>query len=239
MAWGVRVVVLAAAVILAGCAGQPEIPYDASSAGTIRSIGVLTPDMPDHPTARLATTVGQSFGLVGALVDAGMQDNRDKHLWGVMIDANFLPRTAFPADMIAALEAKGFSAKLIPTMRKSAGYLRTYPAPADANVDAYLDLSFIGDGYGYLSSGIGAATPYRPFVYLNCKLVRASDGAVLMQDTILYDPIAQTDKTVTVSPDPAYAFETFDMLEASPRKAVEGEDVAFHQVAKTIAGLIH
>jgi hypothetical protein len=231
-------------LVLAGCAGQPEIPFDKTSAGSVQTIGVLTPDMPEKPTVWLAGDVGQSFGLVGALVDVSMQSNRDSKMWAAMVQSGYVPRDAFLAAVESSLQARGFAAKTVVADRSHSGYLKTYPAPGDSKVDAYLDISFIGNGYGYAAAGIGSSSLYRPFAYLNCKLVRASDGSVLMQDTVLYNFVVvsafQKDpKAVTISPDPAYGFVDFDTMMSDAKKAIAGEDTAFHQTTDSIAGLLH
>ena len=77
--WRSVVVAGAAALVLSACASKPEIPFDRATAGAIKTIAVVPPAMPDDGSVVLASTVGQSFGLVGALVDAGMAANRDSH----------------------------------------------------------------------------------------------------------------------------------------------------------------
>ena len=67
---------LAAAVMLAGCAGQPEIPYDRAAKAQIKKIGIVTPVFAE-PSVILLNSVGSSFGLIGALADSSMQSNRD------------------------------------------------------------------------------------------------------------------------------------------------------------------
>ena len=235
---------IAASLVLAGCAGQPEIPFDKASAGNIQTIGVLTPNMPERPTIWLAGDVGQSFGLVGALVDISMQSNRDDKMWAAMVKSGYVPRDAFLAAVESSLQARGFAAKTIAADRSSAGYLKTYPAAGDNKVDAYLDIAFIGYGHGYAAAGIGSSSLYRPFAYLNCKLVRASDGSVLMQETVLYNYVdvsgfQKDPKAVTISPDPTYGFVDFDTMMSDAKKAIAGEDAAYHQTADTIVGLLH
>jgi hypothetical protein len=237
----IRGAAAAALLALAGCAGQAEIPYDKSAEGGIKTVGVLTVDMQEEPSARLASDVGQSFGLIGALVDAGMQSQRDSTLAGIMKSAGFSPRDAFQAALISSLQAHGYAAQIVPVTRPGSGYLKQYPPAGESKVDAYLDITVFD--YGFLAAGIGSSTPYRPFIYLHCKLVRASDGAVLMQDGVLYDPIDRVinprEKDVTVSPDPAYVFENSSTMWNTPKKVVAGEDAAFHQTADALAGLLH
>lgn len=83
--------------------------------------------------------------------------------------------------------------------------------------DTLLDVSF---NFGYLAAGM--STPYRPFVYAELKMVRASDKAVLMQRTIAYNTLNTVnipETAVTIAPDPAYEFKDFDALIADPDRA--------------------
>jgi hypothetical protein len=225
---------LAAVLTLAACAGT-EIPYDRSTSG-IKTIGVLTPDISEKPSAILASDIGQSFGLIGALVDVGMQLKRDDKLYAILTARQFAAGATLGNDLVAVLRAHGYDAKLVPITREKSGFLKTYPA--EPGVDAYLDVSAFADGYGYVAAGIGRTQPYRPFVWLNVKLVHASDGAALMQDTVMYNPINANAKWVTVSPDPAYQFADFDTLVANPDQTVAGANISLQQTANQIGMLV-
>jgi hypothetical protein len=234
-----RLVAAAATCVLAGCASQPEIPFDKAANANVHTIGILTPAMPEKPEIWLASDVGQSFGLVGALVDVGMQEARDKAVWASLSDQHMAPRDDFMQALEASLKAQGYDTKTVAVTRKDSGYMKTYPAASETGADAYLDVAVAN--YGYVAAGIGESTPYRPFVYLNCKLVRASDGSVLMEDSIFYDPVAPfgQGKNVTVSPDPAYSFVNFDTMKSQPKQTAGGLDASFHQTTDALARLLH
>lgn len=230
----------AACMLLAGCASHPVVPFDKSVAGNIKTIDVVTPYMPEQPTVVLASSVGQSFGLVGALVDASMQSSRDSDFWKEIDGKDHPPRTTFNDALTAALQAEGYTVQPIAVNRKHAAFLKTYPK--DPGADAFLDVTFEGDGYGYIAAGISKSTPYRPYVYVDCKLVRASDKAVLMEDQILYNPIlpaASQNNGITISPNPDYEFPTFDDMKADPPHATQGLNDALKQTANAVANLVH
>jgi len=234
---------LLACLMLAGmsaCASD-EIPFDHSANSGIKTIGILTPAMPDTPQIVLASDVGQSFGLVGALVDAGMKENRDTDFEKALKGTAFNSATRYLAALHAAIAARGYAAVDIPAFRPKAGFLKDYPPAAQYaqfKVDAYLDVALVGYEYGYIAAGIGSSTPYRPFAYARCRLVRASDGAVLMDDTVVYNPIGTPAKMVTIAPDPAYAFTDFDTLVGDPDKAAKGLDVSLTASADAIGALV-
>jgi hypothetical protein len=230
---------LALGLVLSGCATLPEIPYDRQTAGEIKTIGVLTPRFPDDAHVVLATTVGQSFGLIGALVDAGMQAERDNAFEAMLKPAHFSAHDEFMARLTHGLEAEGYTLSTVDVPRPKTDFLKPYPT--GHAVDAYLDVVVLG--YGYIAAGIGDATPYRPYFSLKVRLVRASDSAVLMQDVVVYNPYniqggAQGAHAVTVSPDPQYVFVDFKTFKANPDRAIKGMQDAVDKSADAAAALL-
>jgi hypothetical protein len=219
--------ILPLCVVLAGCATTPQIPYDRMTAGNIKTIGIVTPKFPNRASVVLATTVGQSFGLVGALVDAGLQEGRDSSFEKMTGAQNFVAQDAFMRRLTDTLQEQGYTISNVDTMRPNRDkFLDKYPMDP---VDAYLDLVVIT--YGYIAAGVGNNTPYRPRFSLQVRLVRAGDSSVLMQDTVLYNPYTPgtAPDAVTISPNPAYEYQTFSELESSSEMAIEGLKDAVHQ----------
>ena len=220
---------------LVGCSAVPEIPYDRSAAQSNKTIGLLTPGWPSGPTSFLASDPGRSFGLVGALVDAAIQSNREKDLTSILQTKNLVTSDIFSDALSKNLEAKGFKVIPVSADAKRTKVLKQYPAPTDG-VDSYLDIVVID--YGYLSSGIGDGNPYRPWFVANVKLVRASDSNVLMQDTVTYNTIGEAKNVVTLSPDPQYAFVNWTDVQKSPDQAASGVSDATHKSAEAIGDLL-
>lgn len=229
----------AAASLLAGCASQPEIPFDKSANANVHTIGVLTPSMPSRPNIWLASDVGQSFGLIGALIDVSMTEARNSKVETMLTSRNVDPRNNFLNAVQASLKAEGYDAKMVDIPRKEGEKIKNYPSASDTGADAYLDIT--GMNYGYVAAGIGSSTPYRPFVYLSCQLVSAKNGSVLMQDAIFYDPVAPygQGKNVSISPDPAYSFVNFDSMQQQPDQVIAGIDASMHQTTDAIGRLLH
>ncbi|MBV9992445.1 MAG: hypothetical protein JOZ72_14280 [Alphaproteobacteria bacterium] len=232
------IVAAAAASLLAGCAGQPEIPFDKSANANVRTIGIVTPNLPDRPRVWLASSMGQSFGLIGALVDVSMEENRNDKLSAMLRSHGVDPKERFEKSLEASLRAQGYEVKPVTVTRKQGEPLKAFPSTAETGADAYLDISAVN--YGYVAAGIGTSTPYRPFVYLNCKLVRASDSSVMMQDAIFYDPVAPfgQGKNVSISPDPAYTFVDFNTMESQPDQVVSGLDASVQQTTDAVGRLL-
>jgi hypothetical protein len=231
-----RVLVAAVvAALISACQTLPQVPYDRASAGDIKTINVVTPAMDDESRVVLASTVGQSFGLVGALIDAGMQASRESDFEAMAKSQNFSGRAAFAKHLDASLTASGYGVAHDQVNRPANGqFLKSYAQPASISAEAHLDVAL---NYGYYASGL--STPYRPFVMANAKLVRNSDGALLMQKSIFYNPLnAAPEQTITVPPNPAYEFADFDTLKANPDKAIKGLDEALGQVAAAVGSLL-
>lgn len=226
------------AFLVVGCAA-PGIPYDRSAA-EVKTIGFVTPSVPADASVVLASSVGQSFGLIGALIDAGIQSSREAKFKDVLTQHNFAAETVFVQNMTAALRQYGYQVALIPLTRPDSEFLARYPTESEAKVDAYLDV--VVNRYGYAAAGIRSSTPFRPWVAVRVRLVSAKNGDVLMQDTVIYNAInpgaPYNAHAVIVAPDPGYEFGSFDDLVGSPANAVKGLHVALEQSAQTVSTLL-
>jgi hypothetical protein len=226
----------AALLTLAACAGQPEIPYDRTATSSNKTIGLLTPGWPSGPSSFLASNPGQSFGLVGALVNAGIQSGREADLKVILESQKIDANAEFVSELTANLQAKGFTIVPITADAKRGSYLKKYPASGANSVDSYLDVAVIQ--FGYLAAGIGSDSPYRPWCEANVKLVRASDGAILMQDSVTYNSWLDTKNKVKLSPDPEYAFAKWTDAKDAPEKTAQGVSVAAKKSANAIGDLL-
>lgn len=223
-------------MVLAACAA-PEIPFDHSSSQDVKTIGIVTPAFSPKPSVVLASSVGQSLGLIGAMVDATMQSNRETDFKKLADSHGFAPEDVFDQALTESLEKQGYTVKKVPVKHDKAAFLDHYPPVEDTQIDAYLDVVVIG--YGYIAAGISSSNPYRPAVIVKAKLVRAKDTSVLMQDQIFYNPVNTPKKTITLSPDPKYTFVDFDALMGDPDRAVEGMQVSLKESARTVGTLLH
>jgi len=230
-----RALAAAGALFLGACAA-PEIPFDRTHENQIQHIGVVTPQFPSGAHVILASTVGQSFGLIGALIDAGLQQSRDSRFKTILEQQSFSAQDVFLAKLTSSLESEGYVVSTISFQRQGSDFATRYPLEAEPKVDAYLDL--IVTGYGYIAAGIGNSTPYRPICQVRARLVSAKDNSVLMQDLVTYNPYGRADHMVTIAPDPAVQYTTFDQLSADPAGSVKGLQSAIEQTADTVGKLL-
>ena len=109
------------ALAVTGCA-HTEIPFDRTTAGDIKAVGIVQPDFPSDVTIRLAGTVGQSLGLIGGLVDLGLETDRDSHFRDIEQKENFVPASYFLDNVTAKLTAQGYKVVPIPASRRAANF---------------------------------------------------------------------------------------------------------------------
>tara|TARA_R110002124_G_scaffold67480_2_gene183208 strand:- start:1050 stop:1751 length:702 start_codon:yes stop_codon:yes gene_type:complete len=229
-----RVIVAAMAMTVAACA-SPYVatPYDRSTA-SVQSIALIDDSVPEKAIAYEVASVGGNFGLIGALVDAGIQAERQGAVNEALNGLGFDAESTLEARVIAALGQQGYTAApLAGADRAKRDFLETYP-DAPAGVDGYLDIAIVQ--YGYMSAGAGQ--PFRPTVGAKVKLVKVSDGSTLMENMIVYNPLNTVEGVVTLAPNPDYEFRNRTALLENPERLAAGIEDALNQVADTAARLL-
>jgi hypothetical protein len=229
-----KVLVAAMAMTVAACA-SPYVatPYDRSAA-SIQSIALIDDSVPEKAIAYEVASVGGNFGLIGALVDAGIQAERQGAVNEALNGLGFDAESKLEARVIAALGQQGYTAApLDGADRAKRDFLETYP-DAPAGVDGYLDIAIVQ--YGYMSAGAGQ--PFRPTVGAKVKLVKVSDGSTLMENMIIYNPLNAVEGVVTLAPNPEYEFRNRTALLENPERLAAGIEDALNQVADTAARLL-
>lgn len=222
---------IAAAMAVTACA-SPYIatPYDRPSANVSR-IALVDDSLEPKAMAYEVASTGGNFGLIGALVDAGIQARRKAAVNEALDSVQFDAETVLERRVTSALTAQGYTVEALSGDRAKRDFLVSYP---NANSDAHLDI--VVTNYGYMSSGAGQ--PFRPTVYAKVRLVRASDSAMLMDNMILYNPVAPTEGVITLAPNPEYAFRNREDLLEDPTRLAAGLEDALLQVADTAAQLL-
>lgn len=220
---------------VSGCAGTKPIPLDRAQAN-IKTIGIVTPYVAQSPTSYIVASPGRNFGLIGALIDAGVRSSREQALEATLKTQQFSAEQTLSDRLAEAIKAQGYDVVMIPAKRVEKGeFLDKYPQ--SAGVDAYMDV--VLPAWGYVAAGVQSSAPFRPYIAARCKLVRSTDASVLMQDWVIYNPINErAGEGVTLSPDPTFAFATSDMMEHQAEHTAEGLRVAMAQTATAIGVLL-
>lgn len=222
------------AVLSLGACASPYIatPYDRTTAG-ISSIAIVDDALEPKAMAYEVASTGANFGLIGALVDAGIQESRKTAVNAALDGVQFDAETVMEARLASAMRNHGYTVAQLEGDRAKRDFLVSYPT-ANGATDAYLDM--VVTNYGYMSSGAGQ--PFRPTVYAKVRLKRASDDALLMENMILYNPIGANEGVITLSPNPEYAFHHREGLLEDPVRLAAGLEDALNQVADAAAQLL-
>lgn len=224
-----------AAILSLGACASPYVatPYDRAG-HNVQSITMMDDALPEKAIAYEVASVGSNFGLIGALVDAGIQASRKDAVNDALVSVKFDAEDKLEDRLVAALAVHGYKVEpLTGQPRAKRDLLEVYPDAA-AGVDAYLDISVTH--YGYLSSGAGQ--PFRPSVGAEVRLVKVSDRSTLMENIIVYNPLAPIEGVVTLPPNPQYAFANRADLLENPDRLAAGIEDAINQVADTAARLL-
>lgn len=231
---GLLLSAFAVAFVLSGCASTAQVPYSRASAGDIKTIGVPTPSIPAGPSVKMAVTPRVKYGMVGPLADGA----RESNLKNLALRHNLSVPATFTSRLTERLQSHGYTVTHLSTPRSGSSFIEDYPN--NPGVDAYLDV--VVTNYGFRSAGLDSTNPYRPSLHAKVRLVRGSDEAVLMQDTIIYNPHESLNETgggaVTIAGNSAYQYPHYSEIIANSGHAVEGLKEAANQSADTIANLL-
>ena len=231
-----KIAIILSALALSSCA-TPYVatPYD-RQALSVRTIAVIDDSAGDEAIAYEVASMGSNFGLIGVLVDAGIQAERRGAVNRALEQANFDGENAFERRLVSSLSTAGYQVALRDgPARAKREFLVSYPTP-EGNEDAYLDV-IIGH-YGYLSAG--AFQPFRPSVVAQVWLVSAADPSkILMDNRIVYNGMTTANAgVITLSANPDYEFQNREQLLADPTRMAAGIEDALNQVADTAAQLL-
>ncbi len=213
---------------LAGCA--PRVALDRGQAERVRTIGLVEPAMPEGPSAPIILAPGIYFGLVGGLIEAAMQEERDQRIRAAIAARGFEVRARFAAHLDAELRAAGFRTVPVAADRARRDLLAAYPP---AEVDAYLDIHVQQFGYAARTT----ASPFRPFLMLTTRLA-APDGRALFQEGFTLnwgsDTLITRDRPGPEGHDIAASTE----FDANPDRTLAGLDAGLAEMARHIVAAL-
>nr|WP_321440202.1 hypothetical protein [uncultured Hyphomonas sp.] len=241
---------LAALVSVAACATPyTPIPYDRESAG-VAHVSVIDNKLPEKATTQKLATNGQnmasamaaSAGLAGVLVgavasgiEAGIEAGQRKRMLTVLDSVNFDGQSIFDAALNEALTEDGYEIDAIHFDRKSTAVLVETPA-ADDTKAGYGFLDVAGTGYGYQL--VGGQTEWRPFVSVSVRMTdRVNPDNVLLENKVVYNPVATPDVIVNIAPDGEYGFAKIEDMESDPERTAKGLEIALVETARAVAKL--
>lgn len=228
---------LASALVLAGCASLPPQQTFNRDAHDIKTIQVLPMTESEIGLAYL-NHPGASFGLIGGLVAASDVASKRKRLVAITDGAKLDHMAVFRAEFEKAMGERGYTVQWPEPLfqqgkvARDAWGLRKAYAPVEG-VDAQLDMGLMFAGYA--TSGAGDNSPYRPAVHVVARLMDAPGKTNLFTDVITYNNITNITTAITINPDPAYAYPDFKQLEAAGPEVAEGLELALQATAARVA----
>lgn len=227
-------VAVSAMALLSACASNyVATPYVAGP-DRLGRVAVADDSVPEQLIAAEIASIGSNFGLIGALINAGVQDSRQDALTSALGTISFDAENTLEGYMVEALAQKGIQATLLNgPQRERRVFLADYP-DAPEGVEAYFDL--VLTHYGYLSAGHGQ--PWRPTAEATVRLVSVAGGRVLLENRIAYNTMNAPRGVITLTPNPEYVFESREDMVSDPRRLAGGLQDAFQQIATTAATLI-
>lgn len=224
---------IAAMVALSACA-TPYVatPYERAQ-HNIQHVSIIDDAAPEDAIAFEVASVGSNFGLIGTLVDAGIQVSRRNAVNEALDSVGFDAEAHLEQRLASQLSSLGYNvAPMTDNTRTKYDFMESYP---DANgADALLDVSI--QHFGYLSSG--AFQSFRPSVSAKVRLVKASDKSTVMENIISYNAIYPQEGTITLPPNPEYEFENREALLENPQRMADGITDALDQVVSTAVRLL-
>ena len=228
-------VAVSAMALLSACTSTYVARPYVAGPEPIRIVQLADDSVPEDLSAWEVASVGSNFGLVGALINAGVQSSRENALEEALGTISFDAEDTFEHYVIDALAEQGIQATLRSgPQRERRVFLANYPN-APQGVQAYFDI-FLSN-YGYISAGSG--DPWRPTADAMVRLVSVSDGRVLMENRIAYNTMNPPRGVITLTPNPEFVFDSREEMVADPERLANGIRDAMQSIAITAANLMH
>ncbi|QIG79571.1 hypothetical protein [Stakelama tenebrarum] len=224
----------ALAATLGACSNSYVATPYTGSAQPITKVAISDHSTPEEIAAFESASVGSNFGLIGALIDAGVQDSREDALDAALATVDFDAEADMETALVSAFAEKGVSAAVVENGNREKGkFLVRVP---DQTGEAQVFLDIVVTHWGYAASGSGKK--WRPSVYASVRLLSLPDHKTLMENRIAYNVLGAPRGVVTLAPNPEYAFENRDEMKSDPERLAEGLRDAMHRVAETAVGLL-
>lgn len=206
-------------LLLGGCAQPPKKQaFNRAMAATIKTMVIAQRPNQTEYMVDIVAHPGQSFGLVGGLIEGIDGLAKTNRLTAVINPGETRLQDRFSAKLSERLAAAGYATRLVvlPSIPpKNDELLAKVKAQADG--DVVLAIAMYGR---YVAAGITSL--YLPEVRVSVRLLDLASGAVLYEESIHYGTAMPQSESLLLPSDPQYRFATFDALVADGAKAREG-----------------
>ena len=198
-----------------------------------RKIAIVDDTLPEEAVAHEAASTMGNFGLIGGLIDAGVQASRRDRVNEALDSVNHTPEANFESYLVSSLAQSGIAAVMLAGPdREKRELLSDYPG-APQGTQALVDFNVTA--YGYVNAG---NQNWRPTVSADVKMVDALTGKTLMENRIVYNGVDAQAGVVTIAANPAYVFENREDMITQPERLAPGIDDALRRVADTAVRLM-
>ena len=229
-----RIFVAALALSSLGACASTYVgtPYTAPEQ-PLTSVSVADDPLPENVMAFQAASTMSNFGLIGALIDAGVQAGRKDAINDALDEIGYAPEDKLEELLVSTLSGEGINATVVEgPEREKREFLVDYPE-APEGTQAHFD--FVVSQFGYLQSGGNA---WRPAVLADVRLVDAASKATLMENRIALNIVDAPAGVITLPPNPDYSFANRDDMLANAERLAEGIDDALASVVTAAVGLL-
>jgi hypothetical protein len=220
--------------LIAACSTFPTQEFNKSANANLHAIAVAPLGIPEKPAVIILNAVGNSFGLIGGIVEATRAANASNELVGELKTGNLDYKTYLPAHIITALQAEGFTIRAVDGARaqgETGKFLSKPPLPPDADATLDIYVSYVG----YIAAG--ATTDYRPAVHIEARLLDRKTQKVLFADQIYYNNFSPNfaKQAISIEPDPAATFKDRAAMLAAPEAVARGLNEGLDAVSQELA----
>ena len=210
---------------LVACAKpEPKIAFDRSSLPQIRTVGVVTPRVPDAGRMDYTDTPTVAPSALGIalvnLIDLKMRSDRNDTLEHALTSQGYDLQAEFTTELTDALREAGYDVIPVSAKRETDDFLGTYPIGDSQQPNALLDV--VVKRYGFKILGSGYNGRCSPYFFAKVRLINPQTSAVLMRDYVGYSPPreeADKAKAAIQSQRPTLN-HCFDELDAKPEAAI-------------------
>jgi len=226
-----RILAVCALAVAAGCATPPAPTVSSTPASTIALIGIPAPSKFAVIIEKHAESGGS---LESSLFFASKMATKSYELAAALNTQPFAPAAELTDGFAAALQRPDRAVvRVAGPQANREDFVKDYAASRVA-ADKYVDILPRTVGY-WAESPTGA---WRPWVYVDYRIVDARDGKVLGSGRIGTGPLPGGEDGVAIPFDNAARFPSFEALTENPARAAAGLRAAIKQVAQALAAKI-
>lgn len=210
-------ILLAALLLLSGCATVSRQAYNKDASQQIKKIAIAEPSDDETIGALIVAHPGTGFGLIGGLIAAADMQAKSTRITTAINPQKTQLRHRFITDLSASLNTLGYETEIVQINKgmdeKKAISLLKEKTKSDAVI--FADVSGL-----YVAAA--PTTPYAPYVKVKVKAESSSDGKVLYEDTITWGySFGNNTQTVHLSGGGSYQYDDISAIENSADQARE------------------